>query len=225
MDWIKVVTGFILMGGLLIGWYRLMRHLKGGDGGQGMKLDVGRGRRGRAASTNELEQFVASHRAAAGTPSPTDTLASDVAPPLPVDAARGTTAAGQPTPIPTASAFSSDPAATPPSPGAASPAPLLSGHARLAFLLFRTALPDHHIFPRVALGAVVADAGIARGHVFTLIVCRSDLAVVAAVDLRASEAAGPAVAAAIARAGLRHVVLDPARLPRRDAVRALLGLD
>lgn len=211
MNWIKVVTGFVLMAGVLIGWYRLMKHLKGDGGGSGMKLDIGRGKRGRADAANELERFVATHRAGVGTTPPSATVveaAPATAPPIATD--------------PVAGPVGPTPAATMP---ATAPRPLLSGPGRLAFLVFRTALPDHHVFARVALGEVVADAGIARGHVFELVVCRTDLAIVAVADLRSADGLPPAVASTIARSGLRHIVLDPARLPRRDAVRPLLGLD
>lgn len=211
MDWMKVVTGFILMGGVLFGWYRVMRHLKGGGGG-GMKLDLPKGKARRGGGTNELEQFLASHRAGALTgaaSTPAESVA--IAPPPPV--------VGQ-EPAPPAAAAA--PASAPPS--AQGPATLLTGPAKLAFLVFRTALPDHLVFARVPLGEIVADAGIARGHVFTLVVCRTDLTVVALADLATPEGPPPAVTATLARAGVHHVVLDPSRLPRRDAVRTLLAL-
>jgi hypothetical protein len=84
---------------------------------------------------------------------------------------------------------------------------------------------DDLITRRITLGEIVPDAGIARGHVFTIVVCRPDLAVVALADLATPEGPPAAVSTTLARAGLRHVVIDPARLPRRDAVRALLALD
>ncbi len=217
MDWMNVVIGFILMGGVLIGWYRLMRHLKG-EGGSGMKLDLPKGKARRDERANELEQFVATHRVG-DAPLPPETV---------TEAARPATGALPPTP--SAVAAPSGPRALPPAspaapPSAAKAAPLLSGPAKLAFLVFRTALPDHLVFARVSLGEIVADAGIARGHVFTLVVCRPDLAVVALADLATPEGPPAAVSTTLARAGLRHVVIDPERLPRRDAVRALLALD
>jgi len=220
MDWMKVVIGFVLMGGALVVWYRVMRHLKG-EGGSGMKLDLPKAKGRRGGSVNELEQFVATHRAGIppGPPSATEALPAAAIPAMnatPSTAAAAAAPAAKPE-MPTAPR----PAAAP----IAAAAPLLSGPAKLAFLVFRTALPDHLVFARVSLGEIVTDAGIARGHVFTLVVCRPDLAVVALADLATPEGPPPAVSATLARAGLRHVVIDPARLPRREAVRALLALD
>jgi hypothetical protein len=217
MDWMNVVIGFILMGAVLIGWYRLMRHLKG-EGGSGMKLDLPKGKARRDERANELEQFVATHRVG-GAPLPTDAVTEVAAPPM-------TALPPPPSPASPASAPRALPSASPTAPpAAAKAAPLLSGPAKLAFLVFRTALPDHLVFARVSLGEIVADAGIARGHVFTLVVCRPDLAVVALADLATPEGPPAAVSTTLARAGLRHVVIDAERLPRREAVRALLALD
>jgi hypothetical protein len=210
MDWMKVVIGFVLMGGVLFGWYRVMRHLKG-EGGSGMKLDLPKGKARRRESVNELEAFVAAQRAGGvGGAAPAGVEAAPAAPAM------------QPaSPVP----------ATAPTPGPSTPAsvagsaPLLSGPAKLAFLVFRAALPDHLVFARVPLGEIVADAGIARGHVFTLVVCRTDLTVVGLADLATPEGPPPAVSATLARAGVHHVVIDPARLPRRDAIRTLLAID
>lgn len=213
----NVVIGFILMGAVLIGWYRLMRHLKG-ESGSGMKLDLPKGKARRDERANELEQFVATHRVG-GVPPPTEAA---------TEAADQTMAALPPTPSPaspTSASRALPPASPTASPAVAKATPLLSGPAKLAYLVFRTALPDHLVFARVSLGEIVADAGIARGHVFTLVVCRPDLAVVALADLATPEGPPAAVSTTLARAGLRHVVIDPARLPRREAVRSLLALD
>lgn len=203
MDWMKVVIGFVLMGGVLVGWYRVMRHLKG-DGGSGMKLDLPKRKARRGESTNELEAFVAAQRAG---------IAGGAVPAIPAMPPESPSPAAAPTS-----------AASPP-PNVAGSAPLLSGPAKLAFLVFRTALPDHLVFARVPLGEIVADAGIARGHVFTLVVCRTDLTIVALADLATAEGPPAAVTATLTRAGMHHVVIDPARLPRRDAIRTLLAID
>lgn len=219
MDWMSVVIGFVLMGGVLIGWYRWMRHLKGG-GGSGMNLDLPKGKARRGERVNELEQFVSTHRMGGAPP------AAAPAPAMPAPAAVPLTpSATTASPAPSVPLPASPPTAASAPPAAAMSAPLLSGPAKLAFLVFRTALPDHLVFARIPLGEIVADAGIARGHVFTLVVCRPDLAVVALADLTTPEGPPAAVSMTLSRAGLRHVVIDPAHLPRREAVRALLALD
>ena len=213
MDWMKVVIGFVLMGGVLFGWYRVMRHLKG-EGGSGMKLDLPKGKSRRGGSGSELELFVATHRAGnVGGANPAMPETPPSAPAAP---------AMRQDPPPSAPRTAPPPSA--PS-GTVGTATLLSGPAKLAFLVFRTALPDHLVFARVPLGEIVADAGIARGHVFTLVVCRTDLTVVALADLATPDGPPPAVTATLSRAGVHHVVIDPARLPRRDAIRTLLAID
>lgn len=228
MNWFKVVIGFVIMIGVLVGWYRLMRHLKG-DGGGGMKLDVARKDGGKV---NELEQFIAARRA--GVPDavvaePPVPAEAPVPPPAPLPAV-GTTVAAAPAEMPAASVAASAPATAASSsmsvPGAASAqggAPLLTGSHKLAFLLFKTALPEYLVFPRVAL-TDVAPAAAARGmpHVFALVVCRADLVVVAAVDFADGGGHNPTVPRALSEAGVRHLLVDPRALPRRDALRVLV---
>ena len=81
MNWFTVITGFALMAGALVGWYRFMRFLKGDSGGM---PDSGKRRRARdAAGPNELEQIIAAHRT--GAPAVGPTLATPASrPPAPM---------------------------------------------------------------------------------------------------------------------------------------------
>jgi hypothetical protein len=218
MNWFTVITGFALMAGALVGWYRFMRFLKGDDGGSGTPPDSGKRRRARdAAGPNELEQIIAAHRT--GAPAVGPTLAKPAAtPPAPTSPAPTSPAPGLvvvPGAQPSAATAPADMAT-------ASPA-LLSGGSKLAYLLFRAALPECHVFARVTLAELVR--GPAPTHTFALVICRSDFTILAAVDVAPPAERPPAPAVALARAGIRHVLIDPKSMPRRTDVRSLVGAD
>lgn len=206
MSWGKVLVGFVLILGVFIAWIRIMRSLRGG-GGSSLDMSVGRGRK-RNAGANELEQIIAAHRAGNGT---SGTIDAPVTAPPPATA----------------------PPALPPAPPA-SPVPallqapvLLSGAGKLAYLVFKAALPDHHVFARVTLGellpAELGGADLGR-HAFAIVVCRPDFTVAAAVDI-ADPATAPRTAMVdrtLQSASIRHIVLDPRQMPKPKDVRALL---
>lgn len=209
MNWITVITGFVLMAGALAGWYRFMRFLKGGAGGS--TADPGHRRRARdAGGTNELEQIIAAHRTGAAAVGPTLPAREPAQARPPGLVAVATPAAAAITTAPAAKATSTAPA-------------LLAGAPKLAYLLFCAALPECHVFARVTLAELIR--GPAPAHTFALVVCRADFTVLAAVDLVADTDRSPAAAVALARASIPHVLIDPRAMPRRADVRALLGLD
>ena len=109
----------------------------------------------------------------------------------------------------------------------------------LVYRLLQTGLPDHEIFANVMLSSVVAASGsrsqseqqarrLAQYQV-GFVVCDRDLRIVAAVEV---EAGGGADAVGIRHfkeeclraAGIRLVWFDAAALPRRQEIRALLGM-
>jgi hypothetical protein len=204
MSWGKVLFGFVIILGVFIAWYRMMKSISGG-GGSGVDMRVGRDRR-KDTGVNELEQIIAAHRSGsnAGDTNMVSTVAATAIPPAPLRA----------------DAPSSLPALL--------QAPvLLSGAHKLAYLLFRAGAPDHHVFARVPLGELVpleaAGADLGR-HAFALVVCRPDFTVAAAIDI-----ADPAKAhrmatvnRALQTASIRHIVLEPRRMPKPKDVRALL---
>jgi hypothetical protein len=130
--------------------------------------------------------------------------------------------------------------AAPPAPAAAAVAArvrFLGQHETLLYLLLKTGLPDHEIFANVSLASVIAlpvpggerEQQLRRLAPYQLdfVVCDKNMRVVATVDL---ETAGGADAAGIQqfkadylkRAGIRLVRVNPAAMPRRDQVRALV---
>jgi hypothetical protein len=140
------------------------------------------------------------------------------------------------------------PAATTPEPAAPEAAPeapplaykanerMLSQPETLLYLLLRSGIPDHEIFPKLSLAAVVVAPGTGYDreqqlrrlsrHQLDFVVCDKAMRVVAAVQL-----AAPGPEAVIAQrireeclesAGIRLVSIDPAALPRRSEIRALV---
>lgn len=117
---------------------------------------------------------------------------------------------------------------------------VLSPPQTLLYYLLRTGLPDHLILPRVTLAALLdtgpALVGFARDEQLRrLATLTVDFAVVdknmqpvVVIELAAPDSGGAAQAdrdAARTRldaAGVKYIELDPAALPRKDALRALV---
>lgn len=150
----------------------------------------------------------------------------------------GTTAAATPAPV----------AAPPPAPGpaAAPEAPaavaysacerLLSQTETLIYYLLRSGIPDHEVFPKVPLTAVVGAPGAGYDreqqlrrlsrHQIDFILCDKAMRIVAAVQV---ETSGPEAVVAqrikadcLKSAGIRLITIDPRSLPKRSELRALV---
>ena len=126
----------------------------------------------------------------------------------------------------------------------ASPTPVYSARERvlsppqtLLYLLLKTGLPDYHVFAHVALRAVLdaapAVSGSARNEqmrrlsmqAVDFLVCDRALKPVAVVEFaRHGEPDGTAGAREswIGSAGLRYLSFEPAALPRKEALRAMV---
>jgi intracellular sulfur oxidation DsrE/DsrF family protein len=157
----------------------------------------------------------------------------------PAPAASASTSAPASHAVPAAPAVAIPPAAAPAAAVAAVAARerFLGQHETLLYLVLKTGLPDHEIFANVSLAAVVAlpasgserEQQIRRLAPYQLdfVVCDKSMHVIAAVDI---ETAGGADAAGIQqfkadylkRAGIRLVRVNPAAMPKRDQVRALV---
>ncbi|MBI2294601.1 MAG: DUF2726 domain-containing protein [Betaproteobacteria bacterium] len=112
----------------------------------------------------------------------------------------------------------------------------LSQPETLLYYALKAGLPDHEIFAHVGLAALVGVGPHMTGyerdqrlrrlaqHEFSFVVCDKSMRAVAAVELnQAAAAAGQDFKAeCLKAAGIRLVRLDPAALPRRDEVRALV---
>jgi hypothetical protein len=203
MSWFKVVVGFVIMIGVLIAWFKVMAHLKGGSS-SGFKFDKP-GRKGRGRD-NDLERFIAAHRSGAAGP---------------VDA--------RPASAPPASAAPASPLPVPPPAARAASAPsgaALEGPLKVAYLLVRSTYPELVAFPNFAAARLpgLAPGATARDRVFDIVLCRPDLTPVAVIVLREGSMPGTSPEAQILGPAIRCVELDPRQLPRREQLRQLLAL-
>ena len=110
----------------------------------------------------------------------------------------------------------------------------------LLYLLLKRELPDYSVLPRVSLGAVLevgpgftgsAREGEARrlaSLTVDFVIADRSMRPVVVLQLAASDDDGAAqgersaARSRLAAAGVRYLELDPKRLPRRDAVRAVV---
>lgn len=110
----------------------------------------------------------------------------------------------------------------------------------LIYGVLKVGMPDHVVFAKVALASMVGAAGDGREreqqmrrlsqYQVDFVVCDRDMRIVAAVEL---ETVGGAEAIGARKfkedclraAGIRLVRIDAAAPPRRDEIRALLGVD
>jgi hypothetical protein len=113
---------------------------------------------------------------------------------------------------------------------------LLSQSEKLIYLLLKTGVPDHEIFSKVPLTAVVNAPGTGYDHeqqlrrlsrqVLDFVVCDKGMKIVAAVQLAA--ASPDAIVAQRIRteclksAGIRLVTIEPGALPKRSEMRAFV---
>ena len=208
MDWMKIVAGFVIMMAVIMVWFRVMKQIRG-DGGSGVDVTVPKRRKRRPdQGVNDLERFIQSHRT--GESERPNAMAVD-----PVVAATSALPAR-----PVFAPFGMVPAVI-------SAPVLLAGVHRLLYLILKTGLPGHHVFPRVMLRDLVpaatarADVG---AHAIAFVVCKSDFSAVAAIELAplADSVRTELVQRALAATGIRHVILDGSALPRPAAVRALV---
>ena len=107
-------------------------------------------------------------------------------------------------------------------------AAFLSGPAKLAFLVLKAGLPDHHIFAHTSVSALIdANAVPALANLpIDLLVCSKELAIVAAVDLSTGAQSDALVAREkeqrLRGAGIRYLRFAPDALPKPVDVRALV---
>jgi hypothetical protein len=113
---------------------------------------------------------------------------------------------------------------------------LLSQSEKLIYLLLKTGVPDHEIFSKVPLTAVLNAPGAGYDHeqqlrrlsrqVLDFVVCDKGMKIVAAVQLAA--ASPDAIVAQRIRteclksAGIRLITIEPGALPKRSEVRAFV---
>jgi hypothetical protein len=230
MIWLQGIIAVALLGGAIYGWVLLQQKFRGEDD------DESGGRKRRKKSddgSNELETFIAAYRD--GKVDPTmlanseDSVADELAAPSLMTPGLTTSGRIKPSLTKPASATSasgeqSAPAAaataakapTPP----ATPAMLLRPEVKLAYLLFRTGLRDHHVFPKVRLGDL--GFGVAIGTV-DLLVCDPGFKYVAAIDIYGEEKPDDVPKAMfLGRAGIKHLLFSSKAMPKPPQLKELI---
>jgi hypothetical protein len=195
-----IATAIILA--TVFGMARIKRRLDGDGAGS---LFGSKRKREEPAGRNELEEFVQAYRRERG-------VAADAV-------TQG--AAAPPAAAPAASASHPSPAAP------RARAAYLEGAKKVMYLVLRSGLPDHHVFANCSVadlleagGTLPPALGQARAD---LVVCRSDLRVVAVVDVGAPvDALKRALEAQLTSAGIRYVRVQPPALPKPAQARALI---
>jgi len=117
--------------------------------------------------------------------------------------------------------------AVPAAPGGAvkARAAFLSGPVKLAFLVLKAGLPDHHVFAHTRVADLVdgISVGALANVPIDLLVCSKDLAIVAAVDLDAGTQSDVLLVREkeqrLRTAGIRYLRLAPGAFPKPAEVR------
>lgn len=111
---------------------------------------------------------------------------------------------------------------------------LLSPPETLLYYVLRAGLPDHVIFAHVNLAAVVEVPQSVRGYEreqqqrrlaryrIDFVVCDKNTNVVAVAEFESMDESAAFKTACLKTAGIRHIPVNPASIPKRDAVRLLI---
>ena len=155
------------------------------------------------ARANELEEFIAAYRRDKGAG---QTQPNAAAPPAPPIAAASVAPPGT---VQARAAF-------------------LSGPVKLAFLVLKAGLPDHHVFAHSRVADLVdgISVGALANLPIDLVVCSKALAIVAALDLDAGTQSDALLAREkeqrLRAAGIRYLRLSPGAFPKPAEVRRLI---
>ena len=209
--WINLLIAAVLLVGMIVGLYLLPRVLKGERIGFPL---LARAAAQKVDSSDDLERFMAGYRR---------------------DKAQSGAVSAQPA---AAQAPASRVTTRPPAFAAAKVKPkgaFLAGPNKLLYLVLRTALPDHQIFPNVRLADALQIAGqpptpqaraqLAQARV-DFVVCNKQLAVVALVDIsdgnRADDVLKRQIEPQINAAGSRYLRVAPTAIPKPAEARSLV---
>jgi hypothetical protein len=218
---LKLVLALVIIVAALILVFRFHKQLKGESDSLG--LSPGK-KKGEDAGGNDIEAFIAAYRrdktvALNGQPPATPPAPAAPAPSavLPGVASPGSASPVAASPVPAGSVA-----------GAKARAAFLAGPTKLAFLVLKAGLPDHHVFAHTRM-ADLLDAltvpALANLHV-DLVVCTKELSIVAAVDLPNGTPTDAVIdgekAHRLSSAGIRYLRLEPGKFPKPAEVRGLI---
>ena len=216
---LKLVLALIIIVAALVLVFRFHKQLKGESASLGLNLGK---KKGEDAGANDLEAFIAAYRrdkTVVGNGQAAAAAAPGIAVPAPAPAALSATPSPATPPV-------AAPALSPS--GLKARAAFLAGPAKLAFLVLKAGLPDHHVFAHTRmvdlLDAVTVPA-LANLRI-DLVVCTKELTIVAAVDLPNGAPTDALIesekAQRLSTAGIRYVRLEPGKFPKPAEVRGLI---
>ena len=190
----------VILAVVFVIWLRTYKSIKGDDGPL-----FSMGKRKPRKENNSLDEFIASYKR--GEVPKVDS------PPTPANAAAKLSSS--PTPL-------NVPAAAPTAPAKLDA--FVSGSTKLAYLVCKTGLRDHHIFAHVPLSALATGGAIDQALAVDLLICNATMSAVAAIDLiDTKNGATNAVKTDYLKAlGIRYLRLSAKSLPRPEELHALL---
>lgn len=211
MNLLGVIAGFLVSVIALYAWYRFHRSItKGEEFSLWPARDAPRG----AESKEAIEALVAAYRSGnAGLPAATPV--ADAEPSV------------QPARPSVALPASAPEALRPPSATPVQGDVFLSGAIKVAYLVVKAGLRDHHVFAHVAMAKLPGPGQIEPAlaqATLDLLVCNAEMKPVAAIDIIGADAgaADPARLAQLRAYGIRYLRLSVKSLPKPEGVRALL---
>lgn len=199
----KLVLALVIIVAVLVLVFRFQKQIQSGT--LGSKADADK--KSEETRAAELEEFIAAYRREKTTGQLQPVVAS-----------------AQPAVAP----FAAPTATTTGARAVKARAAFLSGPARLAFLVLKAGLPDHHVFAHTRVSDLVdgthppALANLA----IDLLVCNKDLGIVAAVDLNSGTQSDALLAREkeqrLGSVGIRYLRLAPGAFPKPAEVRKLI---
>ena len=198
----KLVLALAIIVAVLVLVFRFQKQIQSGAWGS----KAGADNKPDSARATELEEFIAAYRRdkATGQVQPNPTSAQPAAPPAAATAAAATTAA-----VKARAAF-------------------LSGPAKLAFLVLKAGLPDHHVFAHTRVSDLMEGTSVpALANLpIDLLVCSKELGIVAAVDLNNGMQSDALLAREkeqrLGSVGSRYLRFAPGAFPKPADVRKLI---
>jgi hypothetical protein len=195
----KLFLALVIIVAVLLLVFRFHKQIRSGIVGS----TAGPDKKEEGARATELEEFIAAYRRDKAT--------------------------GQAQP----NAASAQPAAVPAVPATVTAAvkaraAFLSGPAKLAFLVLKAGLPDHHVFAKTRVSDLMDGTTVpALANLpIDLLVCSKDLAIVAAVDLNSGTQSDALLAREkeqrLRGAGIRYLRFAPGAFPKPAEVRRLI---
>ncbi|MEQ1881218.1 MAG: hypothetical protein ABL878_09635 [Burkholderiales bacterium] len=200
MNFLGILFGVMVLIVVFVVWLKYYKQIKGDAGEMAFGSPI-KMRKGDPAS---LEEFVAAYRRGE------------------VPASTRTTPTSATANIPAAPAHASVPYAPPQVRN-----PFLSAEVKLAYLLCRTGLRDHHVFPNLPLSALCThgnvEVSLSRAAI-DLLICNPQMTPVAAIDIVGAQPLLPETAKVefLKSLGVRYLRLSAKSLPKADALHGLL---